>query len=218
MTKAGVTSVATRTAALGLAALTTPLIIQAAPKAAFQNQSDFDAWFNFLTGKHKMVFDAVSSNEGLPIVYAYNFLSTNNLTDTPDDQLSVLVVLRGKAIPLAMDDNAWNKFKLGKFFKIIDYATNAPSDRNLYWNPKDGEMPQSGMSIKALQERGVKFCVCDTALTMTSSQYARSKSMDPGAVKKEWTASVLPGIQILPSGVWAIGRAQQHGCAYCFAG
>ena len=142
------TSVATRTAALGLAALTTPLIIQAAPKAAFQNQSDFDAWFNFLTGKHKMVFDAVSSNEGLPIVYAYNFLSTNNQTGTPDDELSVLVVLRGKAIPVAMDDNAWNKFKLGKMFKIIDYATNSPSDRNLYWNPKDGEMPQPGMHTR----------------------------------------------------------------------
>ncbi len=212
------TSVATRTAAIGLAALTTPLITQAVPKHGFQNQSDLEAWFTSLTGKHKMVFDAVSSNDGLPIVYAYNFLSTNNQTGTPDDQLSVLVVLRGKAIPLAMDDNAWNKFKLGKMFKIIDYATNAPSDRNLYWNPKDGEMPQSGMSIKALQERGVKFCVCDTALTMTSSQYARSKSMDPGTVKKEWIANVLPGIQILPSGVWAIGRAQQHGCAYCFAG
>jgi len=28
----------------------------------------------------------------------------------------------------------------------------------------------------------------------------------------------LPGIQPVPSGVWAIGRAQEHGCAYCFAG
>ena len=41
---------------------------------------------------------------------------------------------------------------------------------------------------------------------------------DPAAVKKEWVAGVLPGIQVVPSGVWAVGRAQEHGCAYCFAG
>jgi intracellular sulfur oxidation DsrE/DsrF family protein len=31
-------------------------------------------------------------------------------------------------------------------------------------------------------------------------------------------AGLLPGIQIVPSGVWAVGRAQEHGCQYCFAG
>ena len=29
---------------------------------------------------------------------------------------------------------------------------------------------------------------------------------------------LLPGVQIVPSGVWAIGRAQENGCAYCYAG
>jgi hypothetical protein len=42
--------------------------------------------------------------------------------------------------------------------------------------------------------------------------------MDAAAVKQEWTNGVLPNIQVVPSGVWAIGRAQEHGCTYCFAG
>jgi len=29
---------------------------------------------------------------------------------------------------------------------------------------------------------------------------------------------VLPDIQIVPSGVWALGRAQEKGCGYIFAG
>jgi intracellular sulfur oxidation DsrE/DsrF family protein len=37
-------------------------------------------------------------------------------------------------------------------------------------------------------------------------------------VLKEWTANVLPGVQIVPSGVWALGRAQEHGCGYIYAG
>ena len=165
-----------------------------------------------------MVFDAVSTNDGLPIVYTFNFMSTNNQTGTPDDQLSALVVFRSKAILAALNDNAWNKYKLGKLFKVIDYSTNAPAERNLFWEPREGEMPNPGMSIKTLQERGVKFCVCETAITLTSRQYAISKSLDPLQIKKEWIASLLPGIQVVPSGVWALGRAQEHDCAYCYAG
>jgi hypothetical protein len=29
---------------------------------------------------------------------------------------------------------------------------------------------------------------------------------------------VIPTIQIVPSGVWAVNRAQKAGCSYCFAG
>jgi intracellular sulfur oxidation DsrE/DsrF family protein len=42
--------------------------------------------------------------------------------------------------------------------------------------------------------------------------------MDAAEVKKEWVAGLLPGIQVVPSGVWAIGRAQERGCGYIFAG
>ncbi|MEQ1585932.1 MAG: twin-arginine translocation signal domain-containing protein [Cyclobacteriaceae bacterium] len=203
-------------ASLGLSSVPSP--VGAKVSGFIQDPSNLDAWFNTLTGKHKMVFDAVSTNDGLPIVYTFNFMSTNNQTGTPDDQLSALVVFRSKAILAALNDNAWNKYKLGKMFKVIDYSTNSPSERNLFWEPREGEMPNPGMSMKALQERGVKLCVCETAITLTSRQYAISKSLDPSQVKNEWIASLLPGIQLVPSGVWALGRAQEHGCAYCYAG
>jgi intracellular sulfur oxidation DsrE/DsrF family protein len=47
---------------------------------------------------------------------------------------------------------------------------------------------------------------------------AEQMKLDAAEVQKDWLAGVLPGIQVVPSGVWAIGRAQEHGCAYCFAG
>jgi hypothetical protein len=37
-------------------------------------------------------------------------------------------------------------------------------------------------------------------------------------VYNEWKSGLLPGITIVPSGVWAVGRAQEYKCAYCFAG
>jgi intracellular sulfur oxidation DsrE/DsrF family protein len=38
------------------------------------------------------------------------------------------------------------------------------------------------------------------------------------AVKKDWLAAVLPGVQLVPSGVLAVNGAQSKGCSYCFAG
>ena len=71
---------------LGLRGLASPLTTK--QKKINPEPSDLEAWFNSLNGKHKMVFDAVSTNDGLPIVYTFNFMSTNNQTGTPDDQLS----------------------------------------------------------------------------------------------------------------------------------
>jgi intracellular sulfur oxidation DsrE/DsrF family protein len=42
--------------------------------------------------------------------------------------------------------------------------------------------------------------------------------MNADDVMKDFKANLIPGVQIVPSGVWAVGRAQEHGCKYCFAG
>jgi hypothetical protein len=55
-------------------------------------------------------------------------------------------------------------------------------------------------------------------MTVYSAAVGEGMKMDPVAVKKEWMAGLLPGIQVVPSGVWAVGRAQEHGCTYCYAG
>jgi hypothetical protein len=56
------------------------------------------------------------------------------------------------------------------------------------------------------------------ALTVYSGMVAQGAGKSAEEVKKDWVAGLHPGIQIVPSGVWAIGRAQEKGCAYCFAG
>jgi hypothetical protein len=37
-------------------------------------------------------------------------------------------------------------------------------------------------------------------------------------VKKDWISGILPGIQLVPSGVMAVNRTQEKGCTYCYAG
>jgi hypothetical protein len=55
-------------------------------------------------------------------------------------------------------------------------------------------------------------------LTVYSAIAAGKMNQKPEDVLKEWKAGLLPGITVVPSGVWAVGRAQENKCAYCYAG
>ena len=168
------------------------------------------------TRKHRQVFDAPMPNHGFGIIWSWAFLETNNATGTPDKDLGVIVVLRHEAIPYAMEDGLWDKYKFGEKFEIEDPTTKKPSVRNLVVKPED--LPLPAMTMGAVQKRGVEIGVCDLALTFYSGRFAKEMNMEADAVKKDWVGGILPGIHLLPSGVWAVNRAQEAGFTYCFAG
>jgi hypothetical protein len=186
--------------------------------------ADPDEWFRAnIKGKHKILFDAPEPKEMMTFAWPKAFLLTNKATGSDAKDCSVVIVLRHNAIPYAMGDDLWAKYKFGEMFKINDPRTSAPATRNPYWDtkPDDFKMPGIGaipIGIKDLQADGVLICVCDLALTVFSAAVAMNSNQDAAAVKKEWVAGLLPSIPAMPSGVWAVGRAQEHGCTYCFAG
>lgn len=204
--------------AAGLSFLSSPLMANnAQPNTALVE--DADAWFKKIKGKHKIVYDAPEPHDGFPIIWSWVFYKTNNATGTPDNELTAVVVLRHSAIPFAMEDKLWDKYKFGEAFKINDPSTSAPAVKNPFYVPEAQMWKDFGIEgIKALQARGVMFCVCDMALTVNSVFTGKALGVPAEEIKKEWVAGIHPGIQIVPSGVWAIGRAQEKGCAYCFAG
>jgi intracellular sulfur oxidation DsrE/DsrF family protein len=181
--------------------------------------AEADEWFKKIKGKHRIIYDAPEPHNGFPIIWSYVFYKTNNATGTPDSELTAVVVLRHNGIPLAMEDRLWEKYKFGEMFKITDTTTNAAAIRNPYNVPTDQMWTTNGIEgIKALSARGVMFCVCDMALSVYSGMAAKGTSMTPEEIKKDWLSGLLPGVQPVPSGVWAIGRAQENKCAYCYAG
>lgn len=180
---------------------------------------DADAWFKKVKGSHRVVYDAPEPHAGFPFIWSWVFYKTNNQTGTPDSDMTAMVVLRHNAIPFAMQDRLWKKYNFGEVFGVTDNTTSASALRNPYYMPKEGDYPMPGIDgIKQLQDRGAMFCVCDMALTVYSSMIAQKKEMKPEEVKKDWVSGVLPDIQIVPSGVWALGRAQEKGCGYIYAG
>lgn len=208
-------------AALGLAWLSSPLPAAAAENTGLADSAD--EWFKKVNGKHRLVIDSPRPHSIFPFAWPKVFLLTNSMTGTPEKECSVVVVLRHDAIPYAMHSDLWSKYKFGEMFKADDPVTNTPSVRNPFWQPgpNDFSVPGVGpveIGIDQLQKSGVMFCVCNMAITVYSAVAAQTMSMNADQVKAEWLAGVLPGIQVVPSGVWAIGRAQEKGCGYCFAG
>jgi intracellular sulfur oxidation DsrE/DsrF family protein len=138
----------------------------------------------------------------------------NTMDATWPGQSSAVVILRHAALPLAMGDALWAKYSLGEMFGVKD--GDVPAKRNPYATITG--LPIPGLGIAELLKAGVLVGACDVALTIYSSGAAKKMGLDPETVKKEWIAGLLPGVQVVPSGVLGVARAQELGCAYCFAG
>jgi intracellular sulfur oxidation DsrE/DsrF family protein len=211
-------------AAIGITSLATPFSLNSEPKVLHQgaDNSEFEMWLGKIKGKHRQVFDAAGANDKneamVPFAWSRVFLMTNKSLGVAEDDLTAVVILRHAAIPLGMGHDLWAKYNFGEVFKIEDKATKAPAVRNPFYQPKEGELPLPGMDIESLQKSGVLIGLCDMAMTFFSKHvFAAKMNMDADAIKKEWVAGILPGIQIVPSGVLAVNRAQEHGCTYCIA-
>ena len=171
-----------------------------------------DAWFGRIKGKHRIVFDAPEVNSGFVGIWPRVYL--NSMEATYPGPATAVVILRHEAIPLAMNDALWAKYSLGEMFKVKDGAV--PATRNPYAIITG--LPIPALGIVELLKSGVLVGACDVALTVYSSGAAKKMGLAPEAVKNEWVAGLLPGIQVVPSGVLGVARSQELGCAYCFAG
>lgn len=171
-----------------------------------------DAWFGRIKGKHRVIFDTPEPNGGMAAVWPRIYLNT--MAATYPGEATAVVILRHAGIPLGMSDALWSKYKLGETFNIKD--GDVPAVKNPYATITG--LPIPGLGISELLKSGVLVGLCDVALTVYSSGAAQKMNMDPAAVKAEWVAGLLPGVQIVPSGVLGVAHSQELGCNYIFAG
>lgn len=191
----------------------------AAAASAVKVSTDAESWFKKAKGSHRIVYDASEPHQGLPFIWSWVFYLTNNETGVADSDMTAMVILRHNAIPFALEDRLWKKYNFGEVFKVTDNTTQKPATRNPYYMPGAGDFPFPGIEgIQKMQSRGAMFCVCNMALKVYSGVVASAGKLNPDEVYKDWVSGVLKDIQIVPSGVWAIGRAQEHKFAYCYAG
>ena len=185
------------------------------PSAAFLQAEE--PWLKRINGKHRQIFDAMEVNSGFPLVMTHIWLMTNKSAyNLPASQLSAVLVLRHNAIAMCMNDSIWAKYKLGEVFNVTDPVTNKPAERNIYAATKSFAMaPMADAALDNLNGRGVVLCGCNMALMHYSEVAAEKIGVAKDVALQDWKKGLLPGVTLVPSGVLAVGRAQEHGCTYC---
>jgi len=180
--------------------------------------TEFTRWLDTIPGTHKQLYDMPEVNQGIGLVWSWAFFTTGAPAyGLAEKDLGVVIVLRHNAIPLAFNDAAWARYKLGEVFKIDDPDARAPARRNpFYQMPGAFAVPEA--ALQKLIARGVKVAVCNLAITISSGMVAQKMGLKHDDVNRDWIAAVFPEIQVVPSGVVACNGAASRGCAYIFAG
>lgn len=177
-----------------------------------------DDWVSRIKGQHRQVFDATEPNAGFAVVYALNFIESSKEAHNLDDSAHTAVVsFRHFATPLALKDEIWEKYKIGAMppINVTDPQTNAPATRNIFHN---NIMLYPGVTYESLMAtRPVIMTACSLAITVLSSMAAEGAGVSAEQAKAEWLAGLIPGAIAVPSGVYAVNRAQQAGCTFCTA-
>ena len=175
-----------------------------------------DDWFDQVPGKHRLVFDTTSA-EGLAegIGFASNFMNVNHSDyGLQDNDMAIVIIARHFSTPFAYNDAMWAKYGMAftQFTKFNDPKTKAAPKINVYNTPDFGDMlPNRGVTLDALANRGVQFAVCALATRFFAGMMAQGTGGNADAINSELVANLVKNARMVPAGIVAVNRAQERG-------
>ncbi len=200
-------------AALNLAPTADALAATQPPPEAFDL-----TWFDRVKGTHRAVFDCTEIESGAGVLRAVIWKNqyAQFLQAAPDDMTAV-VVIRHSAIPLAMKQEYWDLYKVGKKNKVKHPFTDKDTDRNpamLTVEHGDLPAPMGGLNIDGVLKSGGIVLACNLAFGDIVSNVANEDHLEPATARAKALTLLHPGILLQPSGVFATLRAQDARCGY----
>jgi len=177
--------------------------LKAAPAAAAGAWDT--SWVEALaSASYRVVFNAEDIADGAAMAYAETFLKDfHDAHGTADAQTRPVIVFRRLGTPMALDDVLWDRYGIGEDAKITDSRTRGPARRNIY-----------KAQLETLRQRGLISLVCSIALGNWSGRAAKRTNRKAEDVLAEARANLIPGAIVVPSGIYALIRAQNAGCAF----
>jgi hypothetical protein len=211
-----------KTIAAGTAALLAgkSAVVGAESSRAFSPSPRMDDWVKRIHGKHRQVVDITLPNNGFAPVFALNFIDSYKSVGVAESDLTSVLSHRHFAMPMLLNDSIWAKYPIADIIGVIDPKTNAPARRNIF---HDSILLHPGLTYEQLlagtaTKATVIFTACNVALNALAGMTAGKIGGNAAAIAADWKAGLYPGVYLVPSGVYAISRAQESGCTYCFGG
>jgi intracellular sulfur oxidation DsrE/DsrF family protein len=186
----------------------------ASPKGEHESAWD-TSWIDRVNAaKYRVVFNANEMNDGEVFGYVSTFFDNyHEVHNTNDSELRPVVVVRRTGTALGLNDAMWSKYDIGTDQKITDGSTNAPAKRNVYWKTASPTGDNS-RKMSGLMQRGMIVLVCNVALSNFARRMAEKTQQKVEDVQNEMRANLVPGGILVPSGIYALIRAQNAGCAW----
>lgn len=187
-----------------------------------------DGWLDKPGTRHRMVVDSLSGQGGTDaLFFVNNFLHVNQADYglTPQ-QLGVVIVFRHMATPYGYNNAMWAKYGKGFAEKMGlkgDSAARAATMNPVLADAPGGEPPPKGMewtarsSLTDLSAQGVRFAVCGLATNAIAGMIA-GKTGNAAAIAAEFRSNLVPGALMVPAGITAVNRAQEHGYTFTYTG
>ncbi len=202
-------------ALLGAAAPSTLLAQPRTASGPISTSADWDlSWIKRLTGRYKQVIDVPEPQGGIPIVQA-NIVGGQyaEVFGVPMTEVSRVMVLRHRAIHLAMNDNYWRQSGIGADIGFKN-ADGSPLDHNPVRVPSTMfPEPMRGAMLEPFQQSGGQVLCCNLALQFLVVPKYVARGMSQDAAYAAAKSDILPGIILQPSGIFAVGVAQDNGCS-----
>ena len=179
--------------------------------------SGFDmSWLQRINKRRRTVFDTfeVQGGAGLAFVAAY-LEGAEQAYGDPD--ASTVLVHRHLSVPIVMNDEMWRRLGLGESLKLKDPTTGEPATRNPFVGYKQGDKFSpvgASAGLDVLMKKGTIVVACNRALTGYAYQLANKEKIDREQAAKEMKANLIPGVYVVPNGVFGVCAAQEANCGY----
>jgi hypothetical protein len=177
-----------------------------------------DSWVRRVKGRHKQVFDAPEMANGTVLHQARTYLKGYEVVyGAKDSDMSAVLVIRHAAVPMVVGDELWHRYDFGREDKLKDPTTGRRTKRNPFISVKSDDRhsivwPDGGLDT--LIARGAIVLACNLALTGLAGMIAQKEKLDRDKARERLLANLVPGVIVMPSGIFAVARAQEAGCHY----
>jgi hypothetical protein len=182
-----------------------------------RHSADWDmSWVDRVKGQHKAVFDAPEISEGLPLARAS--LWSKQYTEvygTKPTDMSAVLVLRHNGIALAMDDDFWSRFKVAESagMKRADGTFHMVNPSRKAW--PEVPLPWRNFNMEQFQSDGGIALGCNLAFMLAVvPKYQEALKVSAEEAQRVAKSHLLPGVTLMPSGFFAVSRAQEAGCQF----
>jgi hypothetical protein len=182
-----------------------------------------DDWLDQLPGQHRLVLDTTTADGlGNALLYANNFLTSSQTGyGLKDSDSAVVIVVRHFSTVFAYNDAIWAKYgpTISQRINFNDPQTKQPAKINVYNSASHGAaLPSLGNTLDAVLKRGVHLAVCQLATRLFAGGLAQATGGTADAVYNEVVGNLVANSHMVPAGIVALSRAQEHGYTFASVG